>query len=47
MDSRTTRVIEFERQIAGVACTAEARAKVTETPRPGERRELKARAKRR
>lgn len=46
MDLRTTRVIEFERQLAGVACTAEAWAKVPETPGPGERRELKARVKR-
>lgn len=44
MEPQTIRIIEFERQIGGAACTAGAWAKVPETPGPAERRALKARA---
>ena len=46
MHDRSVRTVQFERQLAGVACTAEAWAKVPETPSAEERRELKARIKR-
>ncbi len=46
MHDRSLRTVQFERQLAGVACTAEAWAKVPEAPSAEERRELKARAKR-
>jgi quinolinate synthase len=46
MHDRFTRTIQFERQLAGVACTAEAWARVPEAPGVEERRELKARIKR-
>src|SRR5260370_12041008 len=42
----TTQVVEFERQLAGVACTARAWAKVPAAPSAEQRRELKARVKR-
>src|SRR5438445_711077 len=41
-----TRVVEFERQLAGVACTARAWAKVPAAPSAEQRNELKARVKR-
>src|SRR2546426_9755963 len=41
-----TRVVEFERQLAGVACTARAWAKVPAAPSAEQRSELKARVKR-
>src|SRR5438128_1329306 len=43
---RSIRTVQFERQLAGVACTAEAWAKVPEAPSAQERRELRARIKR-
>lgn len=43
---RSIRTVQFERQLAGVACTAEAWAKVPEAPSAEERGELKARIKR-
>jgi quinolinate synthase len=46
MELPSHRVIQFERQAGGVACTAEAWAKIPETPGPAERRSLKARVKR-
>jgi len=46
MQTGSTRVLEFERQIAGAACTGTAWAKVPEAPSAEERRELKAHAKR-
>ncbi len=46
MHDRSIRTVQFERQLAGVACTAEAWAKVPEAPSAEERRELKARIKR-
>ena len=46
MSTRSNRMVEFERQVADVACTARAWARVPEAPRPEERRELKARIKR-
>jgi quinolinate synthase len=46
MHDRSIRTVRFERQLAGVACTAEAWAKVPEAPSTEERRELKARIKR-
>src|SRR5437879_1852893 len=42
----TAQVVEFERQLAGVACTARAWAKVSAAPSVEQRRELKARIKR-
>src|SRR6266540_836239 len=42
----TTQVVEFERQLAGVACTARAWAKVPAAPSAEQRRELKARIER-
>src|SRR5713226_7680874 len=42
----TTQVVEFESQLAGVACTAQAWAKVPEAPGADERRELKSRIRR-
>lgn len=46
MRNGSTRAVQFERQLAGVACAAEAWAKLPETPSPQERTELKARIKR-
>src|SRR6266702_1664189 len=46
MHDRSIRTVQFERQLAGVACTAEAWAKLPEAPSAEERRELKARIKR-
>ena len=46
MNAQAARVIEFERQVAGVACTAQAWAKVPAVPSAQERRELKSRIKR-
>jgi len=46
MNAQATRIIEFERQVAGVACTARAWAKVPAAPGVQERRELKSRIKR-
>jgi len=46
MSTRSNRMIEFERQFAGLACTARAWARVPDAPRPEERSELKARIKR-
>jgi quinolinate synthase len=46
MSAQADRIVEFERQVAGVACTARAWAKVPETPGEEERRELKSRIKR-
>src|SRR3989442_4647410 len=46
MHGRSTGPIQFERQLAGVACTAEAWARVPEAPSVDERRDLKARIKR-
>jgi len=46
MQDRSTRTVQFERQLAGVACTAEAWARVPEAPSAEKRRELKARIKR-
>jgi quinolinate synthase len=42
----TTQVVEFERQLAGVACTARAWATVPVAPSAEQRRELKARIRR-
>ena len=42
----TTQVVEFERQLAGVACTARAWATVPEAPSAERRRDLKARIRR-
>ncbi len=42
----TTQVVEFESQLAGVACTAQAWAKVPAAPSAEQRRDLKARIKR-
>src|SRR3989475_9620863 len=42
----TTQVVEFERQLAGVACTARAWAKVPAAPSAEQRSELRARVKR-
>src|SRR5207249_1916133 len=42
----TTQVVEFERQLAGVACTARAWAKVPAAPSAEQRRDLKARIRR-
>jgi len=46
METGPTRVLEFERQIAGAACTGTAWAKVPKVPTMEERRGLKARARR-
>lgn len=46
MNARANRVVEFEHQVAGVACTARAWASVPDAPGPEERRQLKARIKR-
>jgi quinolinate synthase len=46
MNAQATRIIEFERQVAGVACTARGWARVPAEPAPEERRELKLRIKR-
>jgi quinolinate synthase len=46
MESRSTRVLEFERQIAGSARTDSVWAKLPEAPTVDERRALKTRAKR-
>lgn len=46
MHSGSTRIVEFEHQVAGVGCASQAWARVPETPTLEERRELKARAKR-
>jgi len=46
MSTCSNRMVEFERQVAGVAGTAAAWARVPDVPRPEERRELKARIKR-
>jgi quinolinate synthase len=46
MNAPADRVVEFEHQIAGVACTARAWARVPEAPGVDERAELKARIKR-
>jgi len=46
MNVKDARIIEFERQVAGVACTARAWAKVPAAPSAEERRELKSRIKR-
>src|SRR5438128_12282244 len=46
MHDRSIRTVQFERQLAGVACTAEAWAKVPEAPSAEERGELKARIRR-
>ncbi|HYT85196.1 MAG TPA: quinolinate synthase NadA [Burkholderiales bacterium] len=46
MHGPSTRTIQFERQLAGVACTAEAWARVPDAPSVDERRDLKARIKR-
>ncbi|MGB5079655.1 MAG: quinolinate synthase NadA [Burkholderiales bacterium] len=46
MRDPSTRIVEFERQLAGVACTARAWAKVPASPTAEQRRELKARVKR-
>src|SRR5258706_4445122 len=43
---QATRVVEFERQLAGVACTARAWAKVPVAPSAEQRRDLKARIRR-
>src|SRR3977135_933413 len=42
----TTQVVEFERQLGGVACTARAWARVPVAPSAEQRRELKARIRR-
>src|SRR5260370_4421948 len=42
----TTQVVEFESQLAGVACMAQAWAKVPAAPSAEQRRDLKARIKR-
>jgi len=42
----TTQVVEFERQLAGVACTARAWAKVPAAPSAEQRSQLRARVKR-
>src|SRR5258706_7368483 len=42
----TTQVVEFERQLSGVACTARAWATVPVAPSAEQRRDLKARIKR-
>src|SRR6266536_2064892 len=46
MNDRSIRTVQFERQLAGVACTAEAWAKLPEAPSAEERGELKARIRR-
>src|SRR5437879_12860428 len=46
MHDRSVRTVQFERQLAGVACTAEAWASVPATPSAEERRELNSRIKR-
>jgi len=46
MENAPTRFLEFERQIAGKACTGTAWAKLPDVPTADERRGLKARAKR-
>jgi quinolinate synthase len=46
MNAPANRIVEFEQQIAGVACTARAWARVPEAPGGDERAELKARIKR-
>ncbi|HEX9570751.1 MAG TPA: quinolinate synthase, partial [Burkholderiales bacterium] len=46
MHGPSTRTIQFERQLAGVAGSAEAWARVPEAPSVDERRDLKARIKR-
>jgi len=46
MSTRSNRVVEFERQVAGVACTARAWASVPDAPSAEERHGLKARIKR-
>ena len=43
---QATQVVEFEHQLAGVACTARAWAKVPVTPSAEQRRDLKARIRR-
>ena len=43
---QATQVVEFERQLAGVACTARAWAKVPVAPSAEQRRDLKARIRR-
>jgi quinolinate synthase len=43
---QATQVVEFEQQLAGVACTARAWAKVPVTPSAEQRRDLKARIRR-
>jgi quinolinate synthase len=43
MNAPANRIVEFEQQIAGVACTARAWARVPEAPGVDERAELKAR----
>jgi len=45
MNDRSIRIVEFERQVAGVGCASEAWAKVPEVPSVDECRDLKARAK--
>ena len=46
MNAPANRIVEFEHQVAGVACTARAWARVPEAPGVVERDELKARIKR-
>jgi len=46
MNAPANRIVEFEQQIAGVACTARAWARVPEAPGADERADLKARIKR-
>jgi len=46
MHEASTRIVEFERQLVGVACTARAWARVPDAPGVEERRELKARIRR-
>ena len=46
MHDPSTRIVEFERQLGGVACTTQAWARVPDTPGPEERRELKERIRR-
>jgi quinolinate synthase len=46
MNAQAARIVEFERQVAGVACTARAWAKVPAAPSAEQRRELKSRIKR-
>ncbi len=46
MHESSTRIVEFERQLAGVACTARAWARVPDAPGLEERRELKERIRR-